>query len=59
MKFIQTTIGANVTDNITGTLPCNKLNILNYLLNILANALFYDAPNGVPNGLADRINIDL
>jgi hypothetical protein len=59
VRFIQTTVGANVTGNITGAPPCNGPNIPNYLLNIPANALFRGAPGGVPNGLAGGINIDL
>ena len=59
VRFIQTTVGANVTGNITGAPPCNGPNIPNYLINIPANALFHGAPGGVPNALVGGINIDL
>lgn len=59
VEYIQNTIGANVTGFVTGAPPCNGPNIPNYRLNIPANALFVGAPGGIPNGMANGINIDL
>ena len=59
MRFIQNTVGASVTGFVTGAPPCNGPNIPNYLLNIPASALFNGAPDGIPNGLGNWIDIDL
>ncbi|GBC10450.1 hypothetical protein RclHR1_09640001 [Rhizophagus clarus] len=59
VRYVQNTVGTNVTGFVIGAPPCNGPNIPNYLLNIPANALFNGAPGGIPNGLANGINIDL